>query len=68
MMERYVMRQIKDNFERKMVFVGGLRQVGKTTWFYLGLVRLQIGRYPLRKAGVVQSLEILPLRAGHPRR
>jgi predicted AAA+ superfamily ATPase len=31
MMERYLTRQIKDDLGRKMVFVGGPRQVGKTT-------------------------------------
>ena len=30
-MERYLMRQIIDDLRKKMVFVGGPRQVGKTT-------------------------------------
>ncbi len=31
--QRYLAQQIKQDLKRKMVFLGGLRQVGKTTLF-----------------------------------
>ena len=42
---RYLTDPIKDDLERKMVFVGGPRQVGKTT-LALGLLQAEGPRHP----------------------